>query len=344
VASHRLKRTLRGALAAIAVMAVACLAPSPVLADPPPASTDPVTQFKQLSQQADALNEQYNTVKVDLANKQNELQTLNANLAAAAQVVAQAQAQEDQYRTQVDKLTSASFEGAQFTSLSALLTGTSAEDFLERATMLQYLASDNEEVLDKFTGATKQAQAAERQVSDDKQKVQDAANAASALLAQIQQQYAALQAQISKVEVALGNLSPAARAALGDTGVKGVFIAPPGVAGQAMQLALNKRGSPYVWGGSGPSDFDCSGLVMWVYAQLGVRLPHSAQAQSEMGQGISRSALEPGDLVFFGSPGAIHHVGIYVGNGLMVDAPDVGQVVKVEALDSDYALARRLGG
>lgn len=343
MASHRLKRTVRGALAVIAVLAVVSLAPSPAVADPPP-STDPVAQFKQLSKQADALNEQYNNVKNDLANKQSELQKLNADLAAAQQVVAQAQGQEDQYRTEVDKLTSASFEGAQFTSLSALLTGSSAEDFLERATTLQYLASDNAEILDKFTSATKLAQAAVARINDDKQKVQDAANAASALLAQIQQQYTALQAQISKVEAALGALSPAARRALADTGVQGVFIAPPGVAGQAMQLALDKRGSPYVWGGSGPGTFDCSGLTMWAYAQLGVGLPHSAQAQSTMGKAVSRSELQPGDLVFFGSPGAIHHVGIYVGNGLMVDAPDVGQVVKVEALDSDYALGRRFGG
>ncbi len=77
-------------------------------------------------------------------------------------------------------------------------------------------------------------------------------------------------------------------------------------------------GVPYVWAASSPSGFDCSGLVMYVYAKVGVSLPHSSRMQYDYGTHVSRDQLQPGDLVFFYSP--IHHVGIYIGNGQMINA------------------------
>jgi cell wall-associated NlpC family hydrolase len=91
---------------------------------------------------------------------------------------------------------------------------------------------------------------------------------------------------------------------------------------------MTRRGDPYVWGAAGPSEFDCSGLVMWAYAQVGISLPHYTVSQYNMGEHISRSQLEPGDLVFFYA--GIDHVGIYLGGGLMVDAPSSGQLVQVQ--------------
>jgi len=132
------------------------------------------------------------------------------------------------------------------------------------------------------------------------------------------------------------------------TDSSGNFTAPAihiaGAAGKAVSFARAHLGDWYQFGADGPSTFDCSGLVLWAYKQQGVNLPHSSQAQSGMGQLISsRSALQPGDLVFYGSSKSIHHVGIYVGNGQMVDAPDTGSVVRIDNLFSDYACGRRLG-
>ena len=89
---------------------------------------------------------------------------------------------------------------------------------------------------------------------------------------------------------------------------------------QALQAALTREGDPYVWGAAGPSQFDCSGLVMWAYAQEGITLPHYTGWQWNSGVHVARSDLEPGDLVFFVAD--ISHVGIYVGNGMMIDAPN----------------------
>jgi len=97
---------------------------------------------------------------------------------------------------------------------------------------------------------------------------------------------------------------------------------------QALRWALSRLGDMYVWGGAGPDVFDCSGLVMWAYAHVGISLTHFTGAQWNEGEHISRSQLEPGDLVFFFAD--ISHVGMYIGNGLMVDAPTFGQPVQIQ--------------
>src|SRR5439155_3212763 len=98
---------------------------------------------------------------------------------------------------------------------------------------------------------------------------------------------------------------------------------------EAAQIALHYLGVPYVWGGSSPSGFDCSGLVMYVYAQLGISLPHYTVAQWNSTLPISQSQMQPGDLVFFDGLG---HVGIYIGGGQFVDAPHSGAVVRIDSL------------
>ncbi|WP_164848058.1 NlpC/P60 family protein [Lacticaseibacillus hulanensis] len=109
--------------------------------------------------------------------------------------------------------------------------------------------------------------------------------------------------------------------------------------GSAIAAAESQMGKPYVWGGAGPSSFDCSGLTMWAFAKIGVSLPHSAALQSQMGTRVSVSSLQPGDLVFWGSPA--HHVGIYIGGGQFIHAPHTGDVVKITSISGyrpDYGV------
>ena len=100
------------------------------------------------------------------------------------------------------------------------------------------------------------------------------------------------------------------------------------VGSQALRYALTRLGDAYVWGAAGPGQFDCSGLVMWAYAQVGISLEHYTGDQWNEGEHIPRSQLQPGDLVFFFPD--IGHVGLYVGHGLMVDAPTYGQPVQIQ--------------
>jgi cell wall-associated NlpC family hydrolase len=121
-------------------------------------------------------------------------------------------------------------------------------------------------------------------------------------------------------------------------------VAPPSTHGGAAGVAMSQLGTPYVWGGAAPGGFDCSGLVMWAYGQVGVSLPHSSYAQYGAGVPVSRDQLQTGDLVFFDGLG---HVGIYIGGDQFVHAPHSGDVVKISSLSegwytSTYVGARRI--
>jgi cell wall-associated NlpC family hydrolase len=98
---------------------------------------------------------------------------------------------------------------------------------------------------------------------------------------------------------------------------------------RAVLIAARELGVPYRYGGSSPGGFDCSGLTSWVYARLGVALPHNAAAQYSYGTPVDTAHLKPGDLVFFHGLG---HVGLYIGNGRMIHAPQTGERVEIQAL------------
>jgi cell wall-associated NlpC family hydrolase len=125
--------------------------------------------------------------------------------------------------------------------------------------------------------------------------------------------------------------------------------APSGAAGRAVAFARSQLGKPYVWGAAGPSAYDCSGLTMAAYRSAGVWLPRVSRAQWNAGPHIGLGSLAPGDLVFFayntGDPGTIHHVGLYVGGGAMVEAPYSGASVRVASIGRrDYIGAVRPTG
>jgi cell wall-associated NlpC family hydrolase len=124
--------------------------------------------------------------------------------------------------------------------------------------------------------------------------------------------------------------------------------APSPVARAAVRAALGQVGKPYRWGATGPGSFDCSGLARFAYADGGLRLPRTSRQQWSAGRHVPVAGLRPGDLVFFAhdpaDPATIHHVGIYVGQGLMVHAPHTGALVRVDAVrPSGYAGATRPG-
>ena len=127
---------------------------------------------------------------------------------------------------------------------------------------------------------------------------------------------------------------------------EGATVVPTSASGsQVVSIAMSYLGVPYVWGGASPGGFDCSGLVMYAYAQIGIGLPHSSYAMANMGSDVPYDQLQPGDLVFFDGDG---HVGMYIGGGEYVNAPYTGAVVRVESLGSGWAAshydgARRIG-
>ena len=167
-----------------------------------------------------------------------------------------------------------------------------------------------------------------------------------------------LQTMISQQQAAQAAAARAARAAAAAQAAapKGSFgvgtpvssSVPPGRYSGVVGIAMRYLGVPYVFGGASPSGFDCSGLVMYVFAQVGISLPHYTVAQWNYGDSVSvsRSQLQPGDLVFFAGLG---HVGIYVGGGRFIHAPHTGDVVRIDSLSegwysSEYDGAKRILG
>ena len=122
------------------------------------------------------------------------------------------------------------------------------------------------------------------------------------------------------------------------------YTPPPADAGRGAQvvaIAMQYLGVPYVWGAADPSvGFDCSGLTKYVFAKVGVSLPHYAAAQYQLGSPVSKDQLEPGDLVFFRNLG---HMGMYIGGGNMIHAPRTGDVVKISSIYESYYVANWVG-
>ena len=112
-------------------------------------------------------------------------------------------------------------------------------------------------------------------------------------------------------------------------------------ANKALSFCKSKLGTPYLWGGTGPR-YDCSGLMMKAYASVGISIPRTSKQQSTFGKSVSKSNLQAGDLVFFGSP--VHHVGMYIGNNQYIHSPKTGDVVKISSLSGrkDFNCARRV--
>ncbi len=354
MSSHRLKRAMRGALSVTAVVAVVTFSPMPALAQPPAPLPPPTTasealkQFQDLSKQAEKVNEDLLKAQADLDVKRAEFDKANADVALAGETEKQAKALEEQFRGQVDLLANASFQGARFTKISALLTGSSADDFLERASALNVLASDNQEALEKYTGAVATATDARKLAEDGQRRAAEAKAAAEKLTADVTKTKNDLQGQIDQVKTAQTRLTAKDKSDLAGPVDNGVYLPMPGAAGKAMEVALAQRGKPYVWGAEGPSSFDCSGLVLYAYRAAGVSLPHSSRSQYGYGKSVSRSELVPGDLLFYGgSVGSIHHVAMYIGDGRIVHASTSGVPVKTDTIDGggrDYLGAKRIVG
>jgi cell wall-associated NlpC family hydrolase len=292
-----------------------------------PSLTSLVAQAKQLEFQINSLSEQYDGLRIQLSHAQTDAQV--ASRAAARNAVALASGQQAVARLAAENYMSAGLSPA----LQALTAG-DPEQFLGQASMMTELDQSRGEVV---SGLSSQ----QNQDLRDQQTADQQLAAVRALQAQMSTKKQAIEAEIDQVN---SSAMKQAMAIFTQTGQYPDITIPTAntVGAQALQEALTRRGDPYVWGAAGPDQFDCSGLVVWAFAQEGIALPHYTGDQWNSGVHVARADLEPGDLVFFFPD--ISHVGIYVGNGLMVDAPDFGAVVRVEPVFwSDYVGAVRIG-
>ncbi len=344
--SHRFKQSMKAALAASAIAAMAGTVTMPATAQP----SDPVEKYQELGAEAANAEEDLADAKMALEAKQRELAMAETSVARARQREHQAQRDQETLRGKVDQVTGAAYRGARFDQLTAALTSESADAFLDRATSLDAVAANNKRVLEGYNDALQQAKGARKQAQEAELRAQRATDAAARLVADVQGRKKDLDGRIKQVRQALNGLDDSDRERLQGPVDTGSYLGPPGAANGALQAALAKRGSEYEWGSKGPTTFDCSGLTQWAYKQAGISIPPSSRTQWTAGKPVSKDQLQPGDLVFYddgsGDPSQIHHVGMYVGNEKMVDAPTEGQLVDVRSIEGDghYIGARRIVG
>ena len=300
-----------------AATALALLLPAAVGdAAPAPTLSSLVAQAKQLTYQINALSEQYDGLRVQLASARKA--AAKAQQAAASDGAALKASQ-----ATVSRLAAASYENAGYDPTLQMLSTSHPDQYLNQASIMEQLDQENGTRVANLA----KAQAADKRANETaQQQIAKVTALETSMTAKTKQ----IQAEISKVNSAT---MTQAMAVFNQTGNYPDIAIPGGssVGAQALRAALTRRGDPYVWGAAGPGAFDCSGLVLWAYAQEGIHLDHYTGNQWNEGQHISRNQLEPGDLVFFYAD--ISHVGLYLGDGLMVDAPSFGQDVMVQKID-----------
>ncbi|KAF4406482.1 MULTISPECIES: C40 family peptidase [Streptomyces] len=331
MASHRRpkqpSRTRVSVLTATAAAAVA-LTSQAAQADPKPSKTEVKAKVDKLYEEAEVATENYNGAK----EKQDKLEEEVSDL---QDKVARGQEDLNELRNGLGSMATAQYRSGGIDPSVQLLLSSDPDSYLERASTLDQLSGKQADALGEIAEKQRTLQ---QQRAEAKTKLEDLAETREALGDKKKE----IQGKLSKARDLLNTLTAEERAELAakeeranrDNGRVdlGGDVPESQRAGAALAAAQAKIGAPYVWGATGPSSFDCSGLTSWAYAQAGVSLDRTSQAQANNGTRIGQSALKPGDLVFF--YGDLHHVGLYAGNGQILHAPKPGANVRYESINN----------
>ena len=364
----------RGSARSIAVGAVLAaavsLTPTAATADPRPSIEDVQTRVDRLYHDAETASERYNTGREQLSVARRELRTLRADLAGQERLVAT-------MRARLGAMVAAQAQNSPLSTATELLASEDATTFLAGVAAVQSFNEQQavqvgsyEEEVDELAEQREAMTAQVGRVTDDVQQLREtkaeldakaarAENLLANLKAERRERVEARMAAVAAEEAAAAEAAaeeaaaeeaqadaeaesePAAPAAAPDV-APDASVQPSGSGSSAVDFALAQVGDAYVYGAAGPSAWDCSGLTMAAWAAAGVSLPHSAAMQSGMGTAVSVSDLQPGDLVFYYSP--VSHVGMYIGNGQLVHAPNPSTSVEVVSVTSmPITTARRFG-
>jgi cell wall-associated NlpC family hydrolase len=271
-----------------------------------------LAQATKLSDQIQTLSQQYDSLRIQLTQARAEAALARQNAARDLSVFAKDQ-------NTIAAIAVENYMTGGLNPTLQLLTTNSPQSLLDRASIMTQLQRENGAKVNLVASAEAAAQRALAAAAQQQRR-------ATHLTAQMQSKVAAIQ---QKENFFNSQAFAQAAAIYQKTGqYPNITVNGNGVGVQALKFALTRVGDPYVWGAAGPNSFDCSGLVMWAYAQVGISLLHFTGDQWNEGEHISKDQLAPGDLVFFFSD--LSHVGMYVGNGLMIDASTFGVPVHVE--------------
>lgn len=335
MASHRRpKQPSRARVTVLTTAAAAAVVMSGQAANAAPTekpSKDEVkTKVDKLHEQAEQATEKYNGAKEKQEKLQKEISTLQDN-------VAKGQKELNELRDGLGAMASAQYRSGGIDPSVQLFLSADPDDYLDKASTLDQLSAQQVEALKKIQ--EKQRELAQQR-TEASRKLKDL----SATRTELGKKKKEVQEKLASAQNLLNTLTAEERAQLQDEEerasrnstrevLQNNIPAGSGRAAAAFAAAQSKIGSPYVYGATGPSSFDCSGLTGWAYAQAGVQLPRTSESQTNAGTRIySTSQLKVGDLVFFFND--LHHVGLYAGNGQVLHAPRPGTVVRYESMNT----------
>ncbi|MEU5592250.1 NlpC/P60 family protein [Streptomyces sp. NPDC020298] len=335
MASHRRpKQPSRTRITVLTTAAAAAVAFSANAANAAPSEKLSKSEVKakvdKLYEEAEQATEKYDGAKEKQEKLQKEISTIQDN-------VARGQEDLNKLRDGLGSMATAQYRSGGIDPSLQLLLSSNPDDYLDKASTLDQLSGQQVEALQKI-------QDKQRELAQERAEASGKLKDLSFTRAELGKKKKETQEKLSEAQRLLNTLTAKEKAALAaeqnrasrsSTERVNLGDAPTGSgrAAAAFAAAQSKIGSPYSWGATGPSSFDCSGLTSWAYAQAGVTIPRTSEAQANAGTRIYNQAdLKVGDLIIFF--GDFHHVGLYAGNGQVLHAPHTGAVVRYEAMSN----------
>lgn len=307
------RRSLVLAVSLAAATALAVIPSGTANAVPSPAEVD--RSINDLGIKLNAINEQYNDAKVLLDQSKGKQAQLDTQIKAL-------QVRTDAYSQQVGEIGAAAYRGGRSSTMNALLGGGSPQTVLDQLAALDIVTRDQKGSIDNLLKAKKPLDQAKRKLDAE---IANQAKQEKTL----RDKKAALDKDMANWKALKAQQTP--RASRSADRATPVYDGPAsGRGATVVKFAYAQLGKPYVFGADGPGSYDCSGLTLAAWKQVGVSMPHSAKQQYGSEPKVSKAALQPGDVVFFYSP--ISHNGIYIGNGKVIHAPQPGESVEILAM------------
>lgn len=307
--------------AVLATVMVWTLGPGTPTATAEPDIATVKKKVEKLNHQAEQASERYNDARVKLDETRTRLRALDADLARQQKVV-------EDLREQVAAMVVQQYRGDILSTTSQVVLSDDPDAFLDNLNAVSAYNDQRGEVMTEFGTELDRLKLRKNAVKTE-------AGRLAKIEKKMKAEKAAIDAKAAKAQDLLDDLEAEQRAKLlGGGAYSGPLPNVPasGRAAVAIRYAMAQVGKSYVYGAAGPNSFDCSGLTMRAWGAAGVGLPHSSRAQRGSGMSVSSSQLQPGDLVFYYSP--ISHVGMYIGNGMIVHAANPGAGVRVSPLYS----------
>ncbi|WP_405688532.1 NlpC/P60 family protein [Streptomyces sp. NBC_00057] len=331
MASHRRpKQPSRARVTVVTATAAAAVAltSQAAQADPKPSKSEVKAKVDKLSHEAGDANEQYYGAK-------EKQQKLEKEVGALQDKVARGQQEINTLRNGLGSLAAAQYRSGGIDPSVQLFLASDPDSFLDQASALDQLTAKQTETLEKI-------QEKQRVLAQQRKEAQDKLGDLADVRKTLGEKKKKLQGKLADAQRLLNTLTVAEREemrekdqrasrAAGDRVDLGNEVPASARGAAALQAASTQQGKPYRSGGTGPSSFDCSGLTQWAYAQAGVNISRVTYTQVNDGPRIGRSALKPGDLVFFNNTS---HVGLYAGNNTVLHAPYPGTVVRYESMNT----------